>query len=335
MDLFVSNTQSEPMLKKIAFALTILIVVLAITMKIGIRKFHNHWFKEKPNYLTVQFDSKPFPFVWGEIGDDPYGLMKVPVKVKGSPYKFYMQFDTGAPFTVILENPIKSLEVEQFIEDETAFAKDFEFMIGENMVSASQMKIFPNYGNEITPNDTIRSYKLGTIGADFLDNKITVIDFKNQLITLYDERPEWMNTLPEFESFNFKGRRFMLPANLAGKKRDLFYDSGSSAFGLITHKSQYKKLTDKKDEEFIYDANSWGDKLPIRHKAASEKIEIGGAELDLKRVAYMDKYAWAQRLIAPFSKIGGWLGNLPFVESVLILDTKEAQFLVTESQTAS
>jgi len=316
------------MLKKIVIALAILVVVLIIALKIGIQKFHNHWFKEKPNYLTVQFEPKPFPFIWGKIDDDPYGLMKVPVKIKGSPYKLYMQFDTGAPSTVILENPIKALEIEQIIEDETAFAKDIEFMIGENVVSASQMKIFPNYGSEITVGDTIQTYKLGTIGADFLENKISLIDFKNQQITLFEERPEWMDTLPEFKPFNFKGRRFMLPANLAGKKRDLFYDSGSSAFGLITHKGQYKKLTDKKDEEFVYDANSWGDKLPIRHKAASKKIQIGGAELDLKRVAYMDKYSWAQRLIAPFSKIGGWLGNLPFTDAMLILDTKKEEFLV-------
>jgi hypothetical protein len=34
--------------------------------------------------------------------------------------------------------------------------------------------------------------------------------------------------------------------------------------------------------------------------------------------------------MAPFSKIGGWLGNKPFTEYILFLDTKAEEFLVVK-----
>jgi hypothetical protein len=34
--------------------------------------------------------------------------------------------------------------------------------------------------------------------------------------------------------------------------------------------------------------------------------------------------------MTPFTKIGGWLGNKPFVESTLILDTQKQAFMVIE-----
>jgi len=50
--------------------------------------------------------------------------------------------------------------------------------------------------------------------------------------------------------------------------------------------------------------------------------------LDLKRISYVDMYTKYQKFIAPFSKIQGWLGNKPFTESILILDTKAEEFVV-------
>jgi hypothetical protein len=37
-----------------------------------------------------------------------------------------------------------------------------------------------------------------------------------------------------------------------------------------------------------------------------------------------------QPFISPFTRIGGFLGNLPFVEITLILDTKTEEFLIIE-----
>ena len=251
-------------------------------------------------------------------------------------HKFYFQFDTGAPSTLIYGNTLKSLinyglDAKEIEKEEKKFIENINFNLGGNHINAAMIEILPDYGKAFEPTDTIKGIKIGSIGADFMDQQITLIDFKNQFIRLYKQRPKWMSSLSGFEPFDFKGRRFMLPSKIGNKKLELFYDSGSSAFGLITSKHRYKKYSNKNIEEIKYGANSWGNTLNICHKATDEMMEIGGAGLELQRISYVDMYANLQRFITPFTKIGGWLGNKPFTESTLILDTKAQEFIVVES----
>jgi len=178
---------------------------------------------------------------------------------------------------------------------------------------------------------SINPINIGTIGTDFMDGRITVIDFKKQTILFYKERPKWMKDLTNFQSFAFKGRRLMLPATINQKELKLFYDTGTSAFGLITTKDRFDAYTDKDSREINYDANSWGDAIPIRHKKTSKIMNIGNSNLSLKRISYVDKYANFQKFMTPFTNIGGWLGNKPFTNSTLIFDTKKEEFIVIEN----
>lgn len=54
------------------------------------------------------------------------------------------------------------------------------------------LRILEGYGHTFGKKDTIAKIGIGTIGSDFITNRITTIDFKNQKIQLYNDRPEWM-----------------------------------------------------------------------------------------------------------------------------------------------
>ena len=43
-------------------------------------------------------------------------------------------------------------------------------------------------------------------------------------------------------------------------------------------------------------------------------------------------YTAIQPLVTPFAKIGGWLGNQPFSDSVLILDTQKQEFIIVKPE---
>lgn len=327
-------------MKKAASIFLVLLILFAIIGLIGIRHFNNLYFKEIPNYLTYSSDSKPIDFVWAEgvYGDyiETHAAMLIPVRIKGMPNKFYMQFDTGAPSTLIYGNTLKSLKeydlnVKEVIKEDKLYIQNLDFSLGGSKVSMTTIQILEDYGNSFDRNDTISEIKIGTVGADFMDERITLIDFKNQFIQVYKQRPSWMGPLPNFKPFDFKGRRFMLPAKIDGEELELFYDSGSSAFGLITSKNRYDSYTNKNFKEIKYNANKWGDALPIYHKDTDRLLEIGGANLGLKRVSYVDMYANYQKLMTPFTRIGGWLGNKPFTESTLILDTKKQEFVIIKN----
>ena len=325
------------MWKKILYTLLVLFFVGIIAMAVGVRWFHNMWFAERPNHLTLTFEDKDIDFVWGamqlEDFTENHTSLLIPVSIHGMSQDFYFQFDTGAPTSYIHGKTLESLRGAGFPGDivqldDNVYLDHFECKLGGNQVSLDMLQIIPDYGTSFPPSSADVRVKIGTLGADFLVDLITVIDFKNQTIQLNRERSEWMDTLPSFKPFDFQGRRFMLPALIDEKELQLFYDSGSSVFGLITSKNRYDRFTDPKIDEITYQSNRHGDAIPIHHKPSDWTIEIGNASLPLTRVSYVDMYAPVQHFMTPFTRIGGWLGNKPFIESVMVLDTKKEEFLV-------
>lgn len=327
------------MKKKISYILIGLVTIIVALGYLGIRKFNKALFKERLNYLTYASESKPIHFDWAEdsIGDyyESQTAMIIPLDFQCLSHHFYVQFDTGSPDTYIYEKDLKSLQqigldIKVIEKEEAKYVESLAFTLGGNHMQMTMIKILPNYGNTFNQNDTLKNIKIGTIGSDFIDDRITAIDFKDQEIHIHKERPDWMETLEEFESFNFAGRRIMLPVTLNNKSYEFLYDSGCSAFGLITTKKRFKKYTDKDTAVIAYGANSWGSSLPIISKLSNQPFTIGNATLSLKRVSYVDMYTAMQPLVTPFTRIGGWLGNQPLNEYTLIFDTKTEEFIITK-----
>lgn len=328
------------MLKILGYVLLGIVVVVSIGATFIVSKFNKQYFGDRTNYLSYVHDSTPINFLWGESGAgetfEPHNAVVIHATIEGIPRTFSFQFDTGSPHSFIYEKPLESLLAHglaaEKVEEKNSMLKGLRLSLGGNKMDIASMVIKKDYGRPIDWGDTTALIGLGTIGADFIDGKVTVIDFKNQRINLHEKRPEWMTALPAFEAFEFNGRRLMLPSQIGGRERLLLYDSGCSSFGLITSKNRYNKYTDKKDKEIAIDGSRWGESLPIHHKATNTRIEIGGSNLALRRISYVDMYASLQRFMTPFTRIGGWLGNKPFVDACLILDTKKEEFIVVEEE---
>lgn len=326
-------------LKRVGFSFLTLALLLLIGGAFGIWKFNNAFFKERPDILTYTSEPKPISFDWvnqtfGSFKEEKTAIV-IPASIEEVSHQFYLQFDTGSAFSYIYENALKSLRemglpLNEVVIDDERYVKKLEIVLGGNKTTISNLKILKNHGKSFTNKDSLKSFSIGTIGSDFLHDAITVIDFKKQSLQFYEERPAWMNQLKAFESFDFQGRRVMLPATINGTKRAFLYDTGCSAFGLITTKNRYDQFTDENSEEIFYEGNSWGDALPIKHKTTGSKMSIGSNILNLKRVSFINKYAAMQPFFSSFTRIGGFLGNLPFAESTLILDTKTEEFLIIE-----
>jgi hypothetical protein len=328
------------MKKNIGYTLLVLIFIIFIGGFIGVQKFNNALFNVKPNHLEYTSESKPIHFDWSgnSIGGiyESQAAMTIPLKIDGLKHQFYMQFDTGAPISFIYEKDLKSLrkigvEIKEVVKNEISYVENLDFVSGDNHIKVAMIQILKNYGHEFDKNDTIKRIGIGTIGSDFLIDKITSIDFKNQKIQFFDERPKVINSLSGFKKFDFSGRRIMLPVKVDNKDYEFLYDSGCSAFGLITIKSRFEDYTDINIDEIKYDAKSWKKSLPIRSKTSNKVFAFGNVNLEIKRVSYLDMYTFVQPLMTPFTRIGGWLGNQPFNESTLILDTKAEEFIILKN----
>lgn len=327
------------MRKKIGYGILILLTCLLIAGFLCVRYFNNQWFAERPLYLEHNTEEGPMDFLWGKskYGDyiEPHGAILIPFKIANLPHLFTVQFDSGAASSYLQAPALESLHklgisLPDTIIGKKRFIKQLNFSLSGSRVEASLMGIHEGYGQYFTKEDTGRYINIGTIGSDFLTNRIMVVDFISQTLQLFDNRPSWMDTIPGFQSFSFDGRRFMLPATIRGKTLDLYYDSGSSAYGLITSKDRYDHFTIDDTDEITHASNRRGESLTTYHKATSAILETGLAALPLRRVSYVDIYAEFQKYMTPFTRIGGWLGNKPFLESVLIIDTQTEEFVVLQ-----
>ena len=327
------------MKKIIGYSLLVLFVITLILGIFGIRKFNNTYFKDRVAYLEFKHEPEPIQFNWTDqkIGEhlESQVAMILPVKIGDLKHNLYMQFDTGAPDSFIYENDLNSLrklgyDIKEIKKDGYRFVESFEIELGGNLVTLSMVKIYPNYGSNFSE-ETPKHFKLiiGTIGSDILVDRITSIDFKNETLEFFDKRPDWMQDMKGFKAFDFPGRRVMLPATVDGKDYEFLYDSGCSAFGLITTKQRFERYSEASAPIVSYAAKSWEDKIYINSKSSDHPFTIGGAQLRMNRVSCVDMYSFLQPLVTPFTRIGGWMGNQAFNESRLILDTQANEFLIT------
>ncbi len=317
----------------------LLLLTIFLCQGCFIKKMERNFFRETPTHFKQNVDGQKIQFIYakGKNGDqiEPHEAILIPVQVPGMKHKFYWQFDTGAPQSVFYQRALESMEnlgfpLERLVKDSMALVSQFNMMHHEIPMTFEGIKLYYNYGQHFTVSDTTQRLKLGTIGGDYYHDKVLIINFKEQYIQTYRNPPNWITELNGFESFIYEGRRMLLPAHVHDQDLHLFYDSGSSAFGLITTKNRYKRHTDRSDPEVTFDANSWGKKIPIHNKSTDQKIIIGGQTLDLRRMSYVGMYGALQRFVTPFTRIGGWLGNKPFLDHVMIIDTRNKRFIVVD-----
>jgi len=165
---------------------------------------------------------------------------------------------------------------------------------------------------------------IGTLGADFIGTHTFVIDYPGKTITAgysIAERPGL--TLSDFIYTN---RSILLPAFIRGKKTLLFFDSGSSAFELLTNKETANMLAVPGSQPVSYPVTSWGKVLTATSYISADSIEIAAVKIPLNRASYIEGASDAQVNGMMKMGIGGMTGNKLFLQSVLLLDLQHKRF---------
>ena len=313
-------------------------VVIVVSGGFGtFQYFKYQFFAEKPNDLRFESELQAFDFRWSQnkFGEyyEPHAAMLFPVTIPGIDSQLYMQFDTGSPSSFLKIGAIKEMrrqgvEFNTTDQDGSVKINDLKIHVGANQVVLQPVSI--SSGElEIDWKNPNAINIIGTLGADFIDQKVCAIDFVNQEIRLFESRPQELNSLGTFKPFTFKGRRIMLPAMIDGVEMEVFYDSGCSAFGLLTSKYHFDRYAAPGSMEVCHNANRHGDPVFVHHRKCDLEVEFGETRIPVFRVSYAELYTFAQSTVGRMIN-GGFWGNKSFVESrsTLILDTRENEFLV-------
>src|SRR3990167_8323913 len=89
-------------LKKIVLTFLVVLVIAAV----GAYIYFDQKFTPEKNYLTIENESGFIPFTW--LGTEKNVLL-LPMHFLGDSATYYLQFDTGSPYTVFYLNSIKNI----------------------------------------------------------------------------------------------------------------------------------------------------------------------------------------------------------------------------------
>ncbi|TDO73413.1 hypothetical protein EV143_1053 [Flavobacterium chryseum] len=290
--------------KKIVLAFLVLFVLSSISGYI----YFDQKFTPEQNYLKVENESGPVSFKW--IGNEKNVLL-LPIHFEGDAENYYLQFDTGSPYTVFYSKSIKNISQ---ISTKGSVAKT-AFSIGKTKIASDYFKIY-ELENDIK-NDSIKI--IGTIGADILENRKSLINFKESFISLnLNKAPaSFQKNLADFE---FKKRKIIIKGFLKGQEEDFLFDSGTSAYELLTSKEVWHELKLSNSKTTIEKSQSWKRVLTTYTADCNQNIIFDNQKIPLKNVTYVEGYSKMQYAMMKFSGMTGMLGNKIFLNKNLYLD---------------
>ena len=290
------------------------------------------------NQLVFDSATHTLEFRW--LGDtlqtrlEPHAAMLIPIELKGCPKRFYMQFDLGAPNSILYADKILQIREKYptaIASRDTVALADFRFRLSDLNVLAKQIKLITNEKSAINWKEKNSIVIIGTIGADLIDGRVVVIDYPAMKLSIGKEIPAKLKSQLILTDMMFAGRRVLLPAQLHEKRILVFFDTGSSAYELLTDRETAEALS----RDTVVERNevtSWNRKLIANTVQTSSTIEFAGQALPLKRVTYMEGVSSAQVTQMKRIGIGGMTGNKIFLSSILVLDTRNKKFGVIKSK---
>lgn len=276
---------------------------------VGCYLYFDQKFTPEDNYLSVKNESGQIPITW--LGIDKNVLL-VPVKFPDDSTKYYMQFDTGSPYTLFYSNSIKNVNGIS-VKNDRATAS---FQIVNTQISSDKFRLFDN-DNLHEANDSIRI--IGTIGADILEDRKTAINLREgKIVFNLSEKPiEFDNNLVDFK---FKKRKIIIKAFLNGEEEKFIYDSGTSAYELLTNKEIWQHLKSPNSKVIVEKAKSWENTLTSYTANCKNKLLLNSKEIPLNEVTYVEGFSEKQYLLMKFSGMTGMLGNKIFLKNCIYID---------------
>lgn len=318
------------LLFKVLLAVLILLVVSAVSGYFYMRK----QFEPPLNQLVVTQLPATCSFEWDADTTAgramPHAALLVPVTLPGCPRTCYLQFDTGAPYSILYDNPLAALRARYPATRHTLLPQvdtihNFRFALGQGQVRARTIRVMHRGATQL-PADSTAPLVVGTLGADVLADQVLVIDYARRCFSLYSAVPDSLARQAAYVPMRFDSRRVLLEVGLQGQPKQLLFDSGSSAFALLTSQDTWHDLARPAARARTVPVNSWGKTLTAHTVATTAALQLGASVLPLRTVTYIEGMSWGQTLLMRFSGLGGMLGNEPFVAHTVILDVPGGRF---------
>lgn len=262
---------------------------------------------------------------------EQHSALLVPVKFKGCPTTFYMQFDLGSPYSMFYSKKITSIlrrYPKTDIKINSSKVAAASFRLDRTQLVAKEINL-REFGGEISNFNSKDPIIIGTIGVDLIDGKTLVIDYPKRKLTIAANVPSQLASTAT-TPFVYMQRSILFPAIIRGKKTMLFFDTGSSRYSLLTDEKTAKAMASDASAPMTSKVSSWDRVLTATQLPSASTISIAAHTILLQNVTYMQGASSAQIDMMSKLGIGGMTGNKLFLPYKLIIDTKNKKFGLLE-----
>ncbi|SKB49100.1 hypothetical protein [Daejeonella lutea] len=284
------------------------------------------------NKLSLPASAYQLKFEWQ--GDsvnntfEKHSAILVPVKLKGCPKTFYLQFDLGAPYSLFYKKKLEAIKNKYpgtEVNVTSANTASLSFKQRGSEINAAEINIRDFGSNEIDWSGK-KPQIIGTIGVDLFDGQTLVIDYPKQKLTISPEIPEKLKKGITYMPFTYNQRSILLPAVIQNKKTMLFFDTGSSRYSLLTDEKTAKAMAVANAVPVTSKVSSWGRTMIANTLSTDALIQIGGQTLPLQHITFMQGARTSEIDMMVKMGMGGMTGNKLFLGHKLILDTRNKRF---------
>jgi hypothetical protein len=257
-------------------------------------------------------------------------VLQVPVTLEGGPDSVYMQLDTGSDQSMFYEVPFREIRttlptpLPRFVLERA--------LIGQETASLDTFWLRPNSGRPIASS---RARTIGTLGADFLRDRVLILDFPNDRFAFVhrgDALPAALERAASWTWLDARNDKLFVQLTIAGRTfDDVFFDSGSSAFPLIVRRTLWTGLTGRHASDSTNDillASSWGRDVPLIGAPLSGAVAFGAVRIDRPLVYHHGVVEGVQNFFdtSPYP-VSGYFGNAMFFDRfTVIVDVPRRRF---------
>ncbi len=290
-----------------------------------------------------KFDNLPWiGFNWdsSEVNGQHFDktAILIPLKIEGVPNKFVVQFDLGADLTMFYGNTLKPyldkyklLSSKVINEDEYQWLTNTTISLNNVLFRGKKIFIRKDYGDEMTADSVLTSTTkfIGSIGADFVQNRILVIDYKKNRLCILDSLPKKFAGNIKFIAYKFDSKgRVILPFEINNTTMNAMFDTGNSMFGFTSTKENWSELCDTSIITKFEKLNSWGRTVDVWESPLKGRVTIRGTgiKINAPKLSFLNPTPDGMNEFFAQSKISGLTGNVFFLGKSIIIDFKNKKF---------
>lgn len=269
--------------------------------------------------------------------------MVVPVRVGTLSGNFTTQFDLGSESTFLYEDAIKNYfpsRAQLYARVDTAGrgttdtgrihyrTTGLPFAFGGSVIPHPRLMTKEGDAVPLDSLHTASDKLIGTIGADFLKDKVLVIDYPQRRMCVLDSVDAYWRTKTAFVASRLSRNMFHVPIAIRGRTYWMLFDTGACLFPFVTDHDTWQALVGQAAPADTLSVNSWGTQVPYYGAFMRYDAYLGSRKLPKARAWFTQNKRMLDFIKA--ENIDAITGNAFFFDNTVVLDFKHNQFGVVK-----